>query len=211
MKSILATDMVIEDGMSEGEKVLKRLFDIVLSACGLVLLSPLFLIIYICMRCKGVNSVLFRQERIGYKGRPFMIIKFRTMREDAEKDGRPRLAEVDDERIMPLGGFLRTHHIDELPQLWNVLKGDMSVVGPRPERRYFIEKIMEVNPDYEYLYLMRPGLTSAATIYNGYTNTIEKMITRLQMDLDYLQHRSLWLDVKIMAKTVYYIFNGKKL
>ena len=109
-----------------------------------------------------------------------------------------------------MGKFLREHHLDELPQLLNVFKGDMSFVGPRPERKYFIDRIMEINPDYEYIYMMRPGLTSMATIYNGYTDTMEKMLIRLQMDLDYLKNRSLWLDAKIVFTTVRFIIYGKK-
>jgi lipopolysaccharide/colanic/teichoic acid biosynthesis glycosyltransferase len=105
---------------------------------------------------------------------------------------------------------LREHHLDELPQLFNVFVGDMSFVGPRPERKYFIDKIMEVNPNYDYLYLVRPGITSMATIYNGYTDTMEKMLKRLEMDLEYLQKRSLWLDLKIIVTTVLNIVEGKK-
>ena len=115
-----------------------------------------------------------------------------------------------DDRLTPAGKFLREHHLDELPQLWNVFVGDMSFVGPRPERQYFIDKIMAENPDYELLYQIRPGITSMATIYNGYTDTMEKMLIRLQMDLDYLQRRSLWLDIKVIMTTVSLIVYGKK-
>ena len=160
--------------------------------------------------CQRDGTVLFKQERIGYKGKPFNIYKFRTMRSDSESDGKPRLAAVGDERLTKVGRFLREHHLDELPQLLNVLKGDMSFVGPRPERRYFIEKIRKENPNYDYIYLMRPGLTSMATLHNGYTDTMEKMLIRLQMDLDYLCRRSLWLDTKLIFKTFLYIVNGKK-
>jgi lipopolysaccharide/colanic/teichoic acid biosynthesis glycosyltransferase len=109
----------------------------------------------------------------------------------------------------PLGRFLRTHHLDELPQLWNVLVGDMRFVGPRPERRYFIDQIMVENSDYRYIYRMHPGATSKATIYNGYTDTMEKMLVRLQMDLDYYQHRSLQVDAKILLTTLKYVISGK--
>ena len=132
------------------------------------------------------------------------------MRVDSEENGTPQLARKEDDRLTPVGKFLREHHLDELPQLFNVLKGDMSFVGPRPERKYFIDKIMQVNPDYEYIYQMRPGLTSMATLYNGYTDTMEKMLIRLQMDLEYLQNRSLWLDLKIVFTTVRFIVYGKK-
>lgn len=202
--------MVVKDGMNAFERVVKRLFDLFCSFFGLVVLSPVFLVIYIRLRIQNDGSVIFSQERIGYKGKPFYIYKFRTMRMDSESSGKPQLAAKGDERLTKVGKFLREHHLDELPQLWNVFVGDMSFVGPRPERQYYIDQIMERNPDYKYLYLIRPGLTSLATIYNGYTDTIEKMFTRLQMDLEYLQKRSLFYDLKIIVTTVLYIIKGKK-
>lgn len=139
-----------------------------------------------------------------------MILKFRTMKEEAEKDGVPQLAEKEDSRLTPFGGWLRKHHLDELPQLWNVLRGDMAFIGPRPERRYFIDKIMEHDPRYELLYQIRPGVTSYATLYNGYTDTMEKMLRRLELDLYYLEHQSWWLDTKILFNTFLNIAFGKK-
>lgn len=209
IKEIYA-EIAVVDGMNWVERVVKRAVDIVLSAIGLILLSPAFLLVYILLRRQGDGPVIFRQERIGYHGKAFNILKFRTMRVNSEENGTPQLACKEDDRLTPVGKFLREHHLDELPQLVNVLRGDMSFVGPRPERKYFIDKIMEVNPDYEYLYQLRPGLTSMATIYNGYTDTMEKMLIRLQMDLEYLQNRSLWLDLKIVFTTVRYIVYGKK-
>lgn len=188
----------------------KRLFDIVASAVGIIILLPIYLIIYIGLKLSSDGPAFFRQERIGKGGRPFDIYKFRTMVVNTEEDGIPQLAEVNDERLTPFGKFLREHHLDELPQLWNVLKGDMSFVGYRPERQYFIEKIMQLRPDYAELYRIRPGITSMATLYNGYTNTMEKMIRRLDMDLDYLRHQSLALDTKIVVKTFLSIAFGKK-
>ena len=132
------------------------------------------------------------------------------MRLDAEKFGPALYKGGTDPRMTHVGRFLREHHLDELPQLWNVLVGEMSFVGPRPERRYFIDLIRKENPDYDYLFLMRPGLTSKATLYNGYTDTMQKMLIRLQMDLEYLQQRSLWLDVKIIFTTISFILKGKK-
>ena len=120
------------------------------------------------------------------------------------------MAEKEDDRLTRVGKFLREHHLDELPQLWNVLVGKMSFVGPRPERRYFIDLIRKENPDYDYLFLMRPGLTSKATLYNGYTDTMDKMLRRLRYDLFYLQHRSWWFDFKILVKTFINICFGKK-
>ena len=198
------------DGMNAFERVIKRMFDVLFSFLGLVLLSPVFLVVYIMLRVQNEGSVIFKQERIGYKGKPFNIYKFRTMRVNSEGDGRPQLATKADERLTKVGKFLREHHLDELPQLWNVFIGDMSFVGPRPERQYFIEKIRKENPDYDYVFLMRPGLTSEATIYNGYTDTMEKMLRRLEMDLEYLRRRSLWIDLKLIFTTFFYIVYGKK-
>ena len=208
--SQLFVDMELCDGMNVEERWVKRLADMVGALVGMVVLSPLFLVIYLLLKVEGSGPAIFRQERIGYKGKAFFILKFRTMKSDSEKDGMPRLAEKDDDRLTPVGKFLRKYHLDELPQLWNVLRGDMSFVGPRPERQYFIDLIMKENPNYEYIFLMRPGLTSMATLYNGYTDTMQKMLIRLDMDLDYLQHRSLWLDSKIIFTTVCFILKGKK-
>ena len=208
--SIMGEKINIRDGMNLLERIIKRIFDFVCSFLALIILSPIFLVVAIMLLWQGDGSVLFKQERIGYKGKAFNILKFRTMRADSESNGEPRLATVNDERLTKIGKFLREHHLDELPQLINVLIGDMSFVGPRPERRYFIEKIRKENPNYDYIYLMRPGLTSMATLHNGYTDTMEKMLKRLDMDLEYLQKRSLWLDLKLIFTTFLYIVNGKK-
>ena len=180
----------------------KRLMDVIGSIILLLFLFPLYLIIYIVLRLTQKGSVLFVQERIGKGGKPFDIYKFRSMKLDSEMDGQPRLARNNDDRLTKAGRFLRRHHLDELPQLWNVLKGDMSFVGPRPERQYYINKIMEHNPRYEELYQVRPGLTSYATLYNGYTDTMDKMLRRLESDLNYLDHQSLLTDMKIILQTV---------
>lgn len=189
---------------------IKRSIDFLLALVCLVLFSPVFLVCYIGIRREDGCPVIFSQERIGRGGKPFMILKFRTMKEEAEKDGVPQLAEKEDSRLTPFGGWLRKHHLDELPQLWNVLRGDMAFIGPRPERRYFIDKIMEHDPRYELLYQIRPGVTSYATLYNGYTDTMEKMLRRLELDLYYLEHRSWWLDTKILFNTFLNIAFGKK-
>jgi lipopolysaccharide/colanic/teichoic acid biosynthesis glycosyltransferase len=202
-------DIELTDGMSGTERAVKRAFDIVAALFCLLLLSPLLLLIAVSLKIKDRGPVLFRQERIGYGAQPFYILKFRTMRTDTESDGLPQLAQTDDERLIPLGRFLRTHHLDELPQLVNILRGEMSFVGPRPERRYFIDQITAQNSDYRYIYRMRPGATSKATIYNGYTDTMEKMLVRLQMDLDYYQQRSLALDARILWTTFKYVLFGK--
>lgn len=190
-------------------RCVKRLADIIFSLLGLLLASPLFLMISYALWRKKSGSIFFRQERVGYRGRTFIIYKFRTMVSDAES-GKPRLCEKDDTRLTPLGAWLRQRHLDELPQLWNVLKGDMSIVGPRPERRYFVDQIRAVNPDYDQLYQLRPGLFSWATLYNGYTDTLDKMLERLRLDLDYLHHWSPWLDLKIFVLTLWFLFSGRR-
>ena len=158
--------------------------------------------------CAG-GKAIYSQERVGYKGRPFTIYKFRTMNIDAEKNGVLRTEQERKGQMTGLGRFLCEHHLDELPQMFNVLIGDMSLVGPRPERQAFITQIMEVNPNYVHIYKMRPGLTSKATVYNGYTDTMEKMLIRLDMDLEYLTTRSLWGDFKIIIKTALSIISGR--
>ena len=186
----VSVNMEICDGMNAEARTVKRWCDVVCALLGMLVLSPVFLLVYILLKCEGTNSVIFRQERIGYKGRPFSILKFRTMRMDSERDGQPRLAEKEDDRLTRVGKFLREHHLDELPQLWNVFVGDMAFIGPRPERKFYIDQIMERDPRYRFLYQIRPGVTSYATLYNGYTDTMEKMLRRLRYDLFYLEHRS---------------------
>ena len=182
--------------------IYKRGFDIFFSLLGIILLSPVYLVIYLAVRITEGCPVIYSQERIGLNGEPFLIYKFRSMVNNTEENGTPMLAEEDDCRLTRIGRILRNTHLDELPQLWNVLKGDMSFVGPRPERKYFIERIMEHDKLYELLYQVRPGITSNATIYNGYTNTMEKMLRRLEMDLHDMSHQSLLSDIRIIAKTV---------
>lgn len=177
---------------------------------SLILLSLVLIMLYVCTWLTSKGPALYSQERIGQGGKPFRMYKFRTMIVDTEPDGIPQLAEVDDKRLTRFGRWLRTHHLDELPQLWNVLIGDMSLVGYRPERKYFIDKIMEKDPRYELLYQIRPGVTSYATLYNGYTDTMEKMLKRLEYDLYYLEHRSQRMDMKILWKTFVSVVFGKK-
>lgn len=188
--------------MGKVERALKRMIDFVGAFILLLLLSPLFLIIYIIQKAKCPGPAIYKQERIGKNGKSFQIYKFRTMVVDAERDGQPQLEQDNDPRLTGFGRWLRKRHIDELPQLYNVLIGDMSFVGYRPERQYFIDMIMKENPDYALLFQTKPGITSLATIENGYTDSMEKMLIRLQMDLDYLRKRSLLLDAKIVVKTV---------
>lgn len=199
-----------QDAMSPFGRFLKRGFDIVCSILGLVVMSPAFVVVYWVIKREDGGPVIFRQERIGFHGQPFILYKFRSMKVTAESDGKPALYRKGDHRLTHIGRFLREHHLDELPQLWNVLKGDMSFVGPRPERKFFIDKIMAEDPHYELLYQLRPGLFSYATLYNGYTDTMEKMLERLRMDLEYLSTRSLWMDLKIIYLTVKSILCGEK-
>ena len=196
------------DAMNAFERMLKRAIDVIASFCGIVVLSPILLVVWALISCTG-GKAIYKQERVGYQGKSFMIYKFRTMKKDAERNGILRTEEERKSQMTRLGRFLCVHHLDELPQLFNVLIGDMSLVGPRPERKVFIDKILEVNPNYVHIYKMRPGLTSNATLYNGYTDTMEKMLKRLEMDLEYLTTRSLWGDLKIVFKTAYAIIVGR--
>ena len=192
------------------QRGLKRFFDALGAVVAMIVFSPFFLVAYISIKMEKTGPALFKQERIGKNGKPFMLYKFRTMTTDAE-NGKPKLYNTGgDDRLTKVGKFLREHHLDELPQLWNVLRGEMSMVGYRPERQYFIDKIMEHDPRYVQLYQMRPGLFSEATLYNGYTDTMDKMLERLRMDLAYINKCSIWLDTKIIFLSALFILTGKK-
>lgn len=193
--------------MTSWQLAVKRCFDFVCALIGIIVFFPLFLIIYIVLLAQRDGNPIFAQERVGMGGKIFNIYKFRSMHLGAE-NGTPVLAQKQDARLTPVGRFLRNHHLDELPQLWNVLKGDMSFVGYRPERKYFIDQIMQHDVRYEFLYQMRPGITSDATIYNGYTDTMEKMLERLSMDLHYLKTASLKGDIIIILKTLGIVAKG---
>lgn len=194
--------------MPDWQFSVKRYFDIVSALVLLILVSPLMVYFMLRIKADSPGPVFYFQERIGYLGKPFNIIKFRTMY-DGSENGVPRLSSANDERITPLGRILRKYRFDELPQLWNILKGDMSVVGPRPERKYYIDQIIDQAPYYCLLYKIRPGLTSWGPIRIGYSDTIEKMIERLNYDIIYLDNMSLMTDFKILAQTVEIIFKGK--
>ena len=189
--------------------ILKRTQDAVIAALCLVIFSPLMLWCYFCIKREDSGPALFTQERIGLHGKPFKIYKFRSMRTDTEKNGPQLLQSMNDPRLTRIGNFLRKHHLDELPQLWNVLVGDMAFVGYRPERQFYIDKIVAVDPRYERLFAMRPGVTSYATLYNGYADNMEKMLRRLEYDLYYLDHHSWWFDIKILWNTFISIAFGK--
>lgn len=201
----------IEDGMSAFARNTKRIFDFFVASVTLIVFSPLMLFCYLAIKMDDGGPAIYAQERIGRFGRKFRIYKFRSMRMDAEKAG-PQLSAQQgqgDNRLTKVGRFIRAHHLDELPQLWNVFCGDMSFIGPRPERKFFIDQIMEYDHRYTYLYQIRPGVTSYATLYNGYTDTMEKMLKRLEYDLYYLGHRSWFFDIKILWLTFWKIISGK--
>ena len=203
-------DTYVYDGMNEVERNVKRIFDFIVAFVALIVFSPLFIICYFAVKHEDGGPAIFKQERIGRVGRPFYIYKFRSMRVDAEKNGPALYQHERDTRMTKVGRFLRVHHLDELPQLWNVVRGDMSFIGPRPERNFYIDQIMKLDPRYAYLYQIRPGVTSYATLYNGYTDTMEKMLKRLELDLYYLKHRSWWFDITILFKTFVNLAIGKK-
>jgi len=198
------------DPMSKAGKFIKRAFDVSLSGLLLILFSPLFLLSALAVLIDDGRPVIYKQERIGLGGKPFYIYKFRSMRKDAEKFGPVLYSGIADPRLTRSGKFMRQHHLDELPQLYNVFRGDMSFIGYRPERQFYIDRIMADNPRYQFLYQIRPGVTSYATLYNGYTDTKEKMLTRLDMDLYYLRNHSVWFDLRILGLTFLSIVGGKK-
>lgn len=191
---------------------MKRSLDFLIACVCIIVFAPLFVVCFIAILLEDGQPAIYSQERIGLHGKPFNIYKFRSMRRDAEQEGPQLLLDgaMNDPRLTRVGRFLRAHHLDELPQLWNVLRGDMAFIGYRPERKFYIDQIMERDPRYELLYKIRPGVTSYATLYNGYTDTIEKMLRRLELDLYYLEHQSMWFDTKVLFKTFISIVFGKK-
>lgn len=200
---------ITEYHMTDSELCIKRTCDVAVAVFGMILLSPLMAFIALQVKLSSRGPVLYTQERIGMYGLPFRIYKFRTMIDHAEENGVPQITHDNDPRITKIGHWLRKYRLDELPQLWNILKGEMSVVGPRPERPYFIEQIMKEAPYYCLLYKVRPGLTSWGPIRVGYTDTMEKMIERLNCDVVYVENMSLLLDMKILFYTTGVILRGK--
>lgn len=200
--------MITQHKASDSELCIKRAFDIVVSALALIVLSPLYALLWVLVYCSSKGPAFYSQERIGLHGKPFAIYKFRTMVQHAEEEI-PQLSTDDDPRITPVGRFMRKYRLDELPQMWNILRGDMSVVGPRPEREFFIRQIVEKAPYYCLLYKIRPGMTSWGPIRVGYTDTLQKMIDRLNYDIVYMENMSIRLDIKILFFTIGVILDGK--
>jgi exopolysaccharide biosynthesis polyprenyl glycosylphosphotransferase len=194
--------------LSPWEELLKRGFDIVVSVVALILLAPVYGIIAILVRLSSPGPIIYRQERLGKNMVPFTIYKFRTMYVDAEKDG-PALSREGDPRITPIGRWLRKTRLDELPQFWNVLKGEMSIVGPRPERAYYVNQILKKAPEYRQLFKIKPGITSLGMVKYGYASSVEEMIERMRYDLIYLANRSFLLDLKILLYTVLRVLQAR--
>ncbi|MBX7164150.1 MAG: sugar transferase [Saprospiraceae bacterium] len=197
-----------QEMMPKWQIFFKRLIDIVVSFIALVLLSPIVAYIILRTKLSSPGPIIYKQQRIGLNAKPFYILKFRSMYVDAENNG-PQLSHDQDPRITPWGAVMRKWRLDELPQFYNVLIGEMSLVGPRPERKYFIEQIMEKAPHYKHLLKVRPGITSWGQVKFGYASDLDEMLQRLKYDLLYVENRSLGLDFKILFYTVWVLFQGK--
>jgi exopolysaccharide biosynthesis polyprenyl glycosylphosphotransferase len=199
---------VNSDGMPVWQQAIKRFMDVVLSIFAFLLLLPLYLVLAICVKASSPGPVFFLQERIGINGRVFKIIKFRTMYVDSEKHG-PQLSSAHDPRITRIGRFMRKLRLDEFPQFVNVILGDMSLVGPRPERQFYIDQIASIEPQFLHLTKVRPGITSWGQVKYGYAENVEQMLQRMKFDLLYLKNRTLALDFKIMLYTILIVLKAK--
>ena len=201
----------ISNGLMPGwQENVKRLLDVLLSIIAFVLLSPAYVILSVIIKVTSRGPIFYKQERVGKFSQPFTIYKFRSMVHGAEENG-PELSSNSDSRITPIGKFMRKTHLDEIPQFYNVIKGEMSLVGPRPERRYYIEQIIKKAPHYTHLHKLRPGITSWGQVKYGYASNVEQMLERLPYDMIYLKNISIYIDFKILIYTVMAIFkaNGK--
>lgn len=196
------------DLMPPWQANVKRIIDIVVSLLFIIIFSPVFLLTALMVKLSSKGPVFYRQVRIGLHGKPFHIIKFRSMYVGSESNG-PQLASDNDNRITPFGRFMRKTRLDEIPQFYNVLIGDMSLVGPRPERQYFIDQIMQHAPHYKYLHKVRPGITSWGQVKYGYAENVEQMLERLKYDIIYIENMSLAVDFKILFFTVATVIQGR--
>lgn len=203
-----ASGFTIQEGFDLSTRIIKRAFDICFSLAVLVLGLPVFLTLMVITKLTSKGPVFYKQQRIGINEKPFNIYKFRSMRVDAEKSG-PQLSKDNDPRITKWGQFMRKTRLDELPQFWNVLKGDMSVVGPRPEREHFIQQIVSKAPGYKLLLRIKPGITSIGQVYYGYAENVDQMCQRMLFDLRYLNEGSFQTDLNIILQTVKVMFQAK--
>ena len=193
--------------LSPWEKITKRIVDVILSTIAIILLSPIFILLSLIIKSGTKGPIIFKQERIGINGKPFMIYKFRSMFNEAEKDG-PQLSSQHDPRITPIGKFMRKTRLDETPQFFNVILGDMALVGPRPERQFYIDKIIAEAPHYKHILKVKPGITSWGQVKFGYAENVEEMVARLKFDLLYVENMSLLLDLKILFYTAIIMIKG---
>ncbi len=197
-----------QDVMPQWQKFIKRGMDIGISVLVLFILSPIFILVAIGVKISSPGAILFKQIRIGYKGKPFHILKFRSMYNNAEQEG-PALSSSNDSRRTPFGVFIRKYRLDELPQFYNVLIGEMSLVGPRPERKFFIDQIVKIAPHYKHLQRVKPGISSWGMVKYGYAENIEQMVERLQFDILYIENRSIAIDFRILIYTALIIIQGR--
>ena len=200
---------ISRSSLSDSGKNIKRAIDIIVSIIAIIVLLPLYALVACIIKTTSPGPAFYLQERIGLHNKPFKIIKFRSMIQNAEASGRPQLSSDNDPRITPFGRFMRKYRIDELPQFWNVLKGDMSIVGPRPERKHYIDQITQRVPAYALLHQVRPGITSMGMVKFGYAKNIDEMVERVKYDLMYLDNMSLLNDLKILIYTIKIVFTGR--
>jgi exopolysaccharide biosynthesis polyprenyl glycosylphosphotransferase len=200
---------IMPELMPEWEKKLKRLMDIFISFLILIVSSPIIILTSIAIKIDSKGPIFFKQERLGQNGRPFKVLKFRSMINDAEKYTGPVWSQKDDPRVTRMGKFVRRVRIDEIPQMFNVLKGEMSLVGPRPERAFFVEKLSQEIPYYKRRLKVRPGVTGWAQIKHKYDETIEDVKIKLRYDLFYIENMSIRMDFKILLRTVFVVLFGK--
>ena len=210
MSSILGTPLIEikHQLLPEWERILKKMFDYLISIIAVILLSPIYFFTAIMVKMSSNGAIIYKQERIGLNGKPFKIYKFRSMYENAEKDG-PQLSSKKDNRVTPWGKFMRRTRLDETPQFFNILKGDMSFVGPRPERQFYAEQLITKAPHYKHLYKVKPGITSWGMVKFGYAENLEEMLERLKYDILYIENMSFLIDLKIMIHTILIIFQGR--